>query len=205
MPEPPPGGFLTRHLFEQPWIAAGLLGFLGALVLWRALSSGERRGQIVGAVLVALGLIAALIGSIVTTPGEHAAATVRRFVAAVEAADQAAALALLADNATLSFERPENPPMPRSAIELALRVVSTTQRIESNRITHLRGYTLDRQTGIVHMACWTETASSMGNVPSQWVIRVTRREAPEGERWQVARITCISIAGRAPERRAFGI
>jgi ketosteroid isomerase-like protein len=193
MPDPPATSPLTRYLFENPWPGTLGLGLIGILLLWRALAGGQRRLLLFGIVAVALAAANLRLSVAVTTAGEHAKQTVRELVAAAVDADIAAASALFEPDAIINFDRPENPSLGRATIDRGLESLAGRNRVESNSTTLLKGFTLDDGTGLVHLGCWTRTASSMANTPSQWVLRVRRQ--PDGA-WQISRVTCVSIAGR---------
>lgn len=180
-------------MLENPWPAAIVLALLGGLLIWRALADGRQRILAAGAAAWAVAIVLLVVGWAVTTSGEHARSTVQRLIVAVVDADVATASGLFEPEATINFDRPENPSLPRSVIDRGLDSLAGLNRIESHSTTLLKGYSLDGDTGIVHLGCWTQTASSMGTVPSQWVLRVRRQ--PDGS-WRIARLTCVSIAGR---------
>ena len=184
---------VSRYLFENPWPGAVALVLLGLILLWRARADGGRRVLLAGlSALTLAGLLLAL-AALVTTPGEHGRSLVRRLVDAAEAGDVAGASALFEPDATINFDRPDNPSMGRSVIDRGLASLADRHRVESNSVSRLRGTTVDGRTGSVELSCWTQTASSMGNIPSQWIFRV--RQQPDGS-WLIDRMTCVSIAGR---------
>jgi len=197
VPDPPASDLFTRYVFEQWWPLAALLAIIGGVVLWRGLVEERSRLEIAGAAALLLGAIVAVTGWLVTTAGEHAKVVTRQFVDLAVEGDAVMASRLLTGTATLNVGRPENPGMDESAIIAMLDQLGSTYAIERNSITSLRGYSADTDTGVVHLACWTETVNSYGQVPSQWVLQVRRQ--PEGT-WKIARITCVSIAGRIPDR-----
>jgi len=193
MPDPPNTSALARFLFENPWPGTLGLGLVGVLLLWRALTGGRQRLLAIGAIALALAAGNLLLAMAVTTSGEQAKETVKRLVSAAVDADIAAASSLFEPEAIINFDRPENPSLGRSTIDRGLESLAGRNRVESNSTTLLKGFSLDDETGLVHLACWTRTASSMANIPSQWVFRVRRQ--PDGA-WQISRVTCVSIAGR---------
>lgn len=195
MPTPPPTSAFTRYLLENPWPGALVLGFVGAILLWRGLSDGRRGLVLAGAIAVVAAMLNVGVAALITTAGEHARRTVREFVEAAVAGNAAEASARLTDDVTINFERPENPSMDRTLIDRGLDAVATRHRVESNSVTMLKGFTVNGDTGVVHLGCWTQTATSMGSIPSQWVMRVKR--GADGS-WRITRMTCVSIAGRPP-------
>ena len=179
-----------------------VLVVMGAAIGLRGARTGHGRKLAIGAGLIALGAIVSSVAWFVTTAGERAVAITRALVTAAEAGDPAAGMALMAPDATLHFDRPESPGLPIDAIARGLDSVATEHVIESNKITWIRGYTVDGDTGVAYLACWTTTATSMGAVPSQWAVRAKRQ--PDGS-WKIARITCVTIAGRKPDAGIFGL
>jgi len=176
---------LTRWLFENPWPLAIALALLGAVLVLRGLGDGRRPLLVGGGAAVALALAALLVGSVVTTPGEHAAAIVRRLVAHAEQAETDAALGLFADDAVMNYGRRENPGTAIADIRRALSALEGRHRIESNRVRRLVAVTLDEETGEVELSCSTTTGSSSGAVPTDWIVRVRRID---GE-WRIDRLT----------------
>lgn len=197
MPDPPASDLFTRYVLEQWWVSTALLVILGGVVLWRGLVEERSRLEIAGAIALVIAAGVALTGWLVTTAGEHATVVTREFVDLAVAGDAVMASRLLTGTATLNVGRPENPGMDESAIIAMLDQLTSNYAIERNSITSLRGYSADAGTGVAHLACWTETVNSYGQVPSQWVLQVRRQ--PDGS-WKIARITCVTIAGRIPDR-----
>ncbi|MCA9285624.1 MAG: hypothetical protein KDA22_10430 [Phycisphaerales bacterium] len=196
MPDPPSSSLFTRFVLENPWPAGILLLAIAAIVAWRELNGGTVRRLAPAGIAALLGLLVLGAGWAVETSGEHARRVVARFVRDAEAGDVDAMDLLLAPDAALALGRADAPGMDRSAVDAAIATLEGANRIESNTITRLRGYTADAGTGVVHLSCLTTTASSYGNVPSHWVIRVRRQT--DGS-WLIDRLACIEIAGRKPE------
>lgn len=176
---------LTRWLFENPWPAAIALALLGVALLVRWIGDQRRPLLVGGGVAIALALAALLVGSIVTTPGEHAALVVRRLVEHAERAETDAAVALFAEGAVLNYGRRENPGTAIEDIRRALSALEGRHRIDSNRIRRLEAVTLDGKTGEVELSCSTTTASSSQAVPTDWIVRV---RLVDGQ-WRIDRLT----------------
>ena len=63
---------------------------------------------------------------------------------------------------------------------------------------------LDDRTGEVELSCSTETARSMGAVPTNWVIRVRKTgDSEAGAAWKIDRITFESVYGKPPTPRIW--
>lgn len=195
MPDPPASSLLTRYVLENPWPAALLLLLIAAVITWRQLNGGTLRGLAVAALVAVLGIAVALVGVFVQTPGEHAVKAARALVADAERGRAAAISGHFEPEAVINFGSVTSPAFDRSVINRAITSLASENRITSNQVTRLRGYTADPRTGVVHLSCITETASSYGPVPSHWVIQF--RLQADGS-WQVDRITCLEVAGRPP-------
>jgi hypothetical protein len=183
LPQSPP--MLTRWLFENPWPLAIALALVGAVLLVRWLGDRSRPLLAGGGVAIVLAVAALLVGGVVTTPGEHAEAVVRRLVGHAERAETDAAVALFAEGAVLNYGRRENPGTAIEDIRRALSALEGRHRIESNRVRRLAAVTLDEETGEVELSCSTTTSSSSQAVPTDWIVRVRRID---GE-WRIDRLT----------------
>ena len=192
-------GFVTAWLFENPVPLAAILGVVALLLGWRALTGGSRRELLVAAVAAVLGLGAILVGRAVVTPGEEARAVVEQLVAFAEEAETGRASELFAPNAVLNYGRRENSGVSIEAIRSALASLANSNRIESNRITRLVYRTLDEKTGEVELSCSTETARSMGVIPTSWIMRARKT----GDAWRIDRITFESVFGKPPTPRIW--
>ncbi len=182
---PQSAAMLTRWLFENPWPLAIALGVAAALLVMRWLSDRRRPILLGGCAAAALAVGALLAGSMVTTPGEHAEAVVRRLVEHAERAETDAAVALFAEGAVLNYGRRENPGTAIEDIRRALSALEGRHRIESNRIRRLEAVTLDGKTGEVELSCSTTTSSSSGAVPTDWIVRVRLVDGA----WRIDRLT----------------
>ena len=196
--------WLDRWLFENPVPVAAVLGAVAAILAWRALSGGSRRELVGAGIAAVLGLGVVFAGRTVVTPGEEARTVTEQLVAFAEEAETNRAAALFAPNAVLNYGRRENSGVSIEAIRGALASLATSNRIEANRITRLVCRTLDERTGEVELSCSTETARSMGAVPTNWIIRVRKTgDSDAGTAWKIDRITFESVFGKPPTPRIW--
>ena len=196
--------WMTAWLFENPVPLALALGAIAAVLAWRALSGGSRRELLGAGIAAVLGLSAVFAGRLVVTPGEEARVITEQLVTFAEEAETNRAAALFAPNAVLNYGRRENSGVSIEAIRGALASLATSNRIEANRITRLVCRTLDDRTGEVELSCSTETARSMGAVPTNWVIRVRKTgDSEAGAAWKIDRITFESVYGKPPTPRIW--
>jgi len=200
MPDPPSTNLFTTYVLESPWLLAGLLLVVAAFLIYRGMREGLMRTAAAGGIVTVLALGVVLTGMLVTTAGEHSRNLVRAIVHAAEEGDVATVTMLFDDDATLHFDRPENPGFAIDSLRRAAGTLADSNRIDGNVITQLRGYTVDRDRGIVHLTCRTTTRGSRGPVVSRWVIHVGRDDRG---RWLATRITCVSIAGQSPSPSLF--
>jgi len=200
MPDPPSTSLVTTYLFENPWPLIGALLAVAAILLWRGLREGLGRMAMAGVVAALLAVVVFLASVVVTTPGEHARALVRTMVSAAEEGDIRTITLLFGDDATLHFDRPENPGYAIDSLNRAASTLADINRIESNSITQFRAYTVDADSAIVHLGCRTTTVASRGPVGSRWVIHVGRDA--DGQ-WRIERITCVSIMNQPPSPSLF--
>lgn len=199
MPEPPPSGLLTRYVLENPWpLGVGLI-LIGFVVAWVRLREERRDGLLIGGLMLALGGVVLALGALVTTAGEHAKVITRQLVSAAEVPDVNAAMGLFASGASFHFGSPRSPGLAMDYIRSRVALLETRWRIDSNRVTMLKGFTESSTAGVVHLACWTDLGG--GAIPSQWVLRVTRQE--DGT-WKIAQLTSVSVAGRDSSPEALG-
>ena len=196
--------WLDRWLFENPVPVAVVLGAVAAILAWRALSGGSRRELVGAGVAAVLGLGVVFAGRMVVTSGVEARAVTEQLVTFAEEAETNRAAALFAPNAVLNYGRRENSGVSIDAIRGALASLATSNRIEANRITRLVCRTLDERTGEVELSCSTETARSMGAVPTNWIIRVRKTgDSDAGAAWKIDRITFESVFGKPPTPRIW--
>jgi hypothetical protein len=194
MPPPPPVGFFTRYVLENPWPLGIVLFAVAVIAGWRAMRGGSGRLGAAG-VVAALGVAVLIAGAAVVTSGERARQVVLQVVDAAVAGDVGGASSLFAGDATLALGSTANPGFPREAIEQRLDHLDDRYRIDSNDVTTLRAYSTARQAAVVHLACRTVLAAVPVPVPTEWVVEVTRQD--DGT-WKISRVTWISIAGRSP-------
>lgn len=187
---------MTRWLFENPWPLAIVLAAIGAIALWRGLTDESRPLRRLGAGALALAVATWSAGRLVTTPGEHAERVTLALVAAAEAGDTDAAMALFAPNAVLNYGRRENQGVAIAEIRDAFATLEDRHRIASNRIRRLEVRTLDAQTGEVELSCSTSTETYEGAIPTDWVLRV--RRFGDGEDWRIDRLTFETLFARSP-------
>ncbi len=195
MPEPPDVGWLTRHLFENPYPVSLAALAIAAGLAWIGLRDARRDRLVAAVVLAALGGSALLTGALVTTAGERARVVAQDLVAAAVDGDIPAAMRLLDDEAILAFGSPKNPGFGLDSIHDRLTRLTDRHPVESNRTRTLRAYTESPERAIVHLACVTEVVRGYGLTASQWVLRI---EADADGIPNVVHITCVSINGRTP-------
>ncbi len=195
--ELPNSPLFTRLFAESPWtLALPLLLVAAGLAWW-----GARREQVkpilagVAMLLAAAGVLA--IAAMRTSPGEHAAATVRALVAAAESADMQAFGSLFAEDASMHYGGPQAPGDDMTTFLRAAQSLAGRHRIESNTITELDYSTADDSTGAVLLGCRTETASGYGPIPTRWYFRV--HQSPDG-RWLIEQIAWLKMANQQPSR-----
>jgi len=193
-PPPPSAAPLSRMLFESPWLFVGVLGAATLFLLVAGLREGRFDRLKVAAGTGGIAILLVLVSSLVTTPGEHAKATVRRFVEAVVAADATTANSLLAPDVAFHVGDPGNMAFPRDYLASAVEWATSRYAIESNRIRRLDAWTTSDGRGLVHLGCFTVPATG-GPVPTQWVIETS--EQPDGS-WAIERMTWIGLLGRRP-------
>ena len=191
--------WLNTWLFEHPVPLAVILGAAATALGWRGWTAGSRRALLAAGVAAVLGLGALAAGRLVVTPGEEARTVTEQLVAFAEEAETERAAQLFAPNAVLNYGRRENPGVSIEAIRGALASLATSNRIEANRITRLEIRTIDADTGEVELSCSTETARSMGAIPTSWVVRVRRSVGA----WRIDRLTFESVFGKAPTPRIW--
>ncbi len=198
MPDTARSGLITSFVLENPWPLAIVLALVAATILWMGLQRDDRRFAVPAAVTFALGVLILTIGLVVETSGESAAHRTRIFVAAATDGRIDEMLAELDPDATLHVGRIENPGRPVEELRRMLDSLRSRHRIEQNTITLLDSVGTGSNTALVELACLTRTTSSLGTVPSRWLLEWER----ESDRWSIRSITAISIAGRTPTGRS---
>lgn len=197
MPEPPATGLFTRYVWENPYPLAIVLIVLSFALIWTSLHNGKLKRILPALGLGALGLGVMLGGFLVVTAGEHAQEITRKFVDAVVAEDSNTAIKLLAADASLAFDSPQNPGHDLGFLKTQISRVFDQYSISSNSITRLEGYTKSNLTGECHVTCWTYAEGGLGPVKSQWVVQVTRQG--DGS-WEISRLTCVTINDQLASR-----
>ncbi|MDI9402728.1 MAG: hypothetical protein QM516_02545 [Limnohabitans sp.] len=180
---------MNEWLFENPWPLALLLGAVALIGLWRALTGGGQRDWIAAGIAATLAALSILVGRLVVTPGEHAQAAVEEFIDRAIALDVDGAFQLFTADAVFNYGNREAPSEQVGALRSALESLKTRNRIESNRVTRIAAATLDDRTGEVEFSCSTAVERVDAAVPSRWIARVRR----VGERWQIDRLTFVSL------------
>jgi hypothetical protein len=187
---------MTRWIFENPWPLIAVLTVAGTVAIWRGSVDASRLLRQIGLVSLLLALAAYFGGRIVVTPGEHAERITRALVAAAEAGDTDAAMALFAPNAVLNYGRRENQGVAIDQIRDAFATLESRHRIASNRIRRLKVATLDARTGEVELSCSTSTATYDGAIPTDWILRVRRDDASSS--WRIDRLTFETLFAQPP-------
>ena len=188
-------GLLTRYVVENPWPLTILLLVAAIATAYTAVQRDNSKLLLIPLGIGAVAGLVLLIASLVSTPGEQAMASTREFVRAAEEGRSNDMISMLRSDATMHIGRTENAGQPLQELERELQMLDGVHRIVSNRITRLEAETIESDTVIVELGCYTETKSSFGTVPSAWLIE-WRRDA-DGT-WMVRRITAAKIAGRVP-------
>lgn len=197
MPDPPNGSLITVYVLENPYPVGVICLALAVMMGWSGLYRGRLKWLPIAVLLGLTGLGVLVTGWLVRTAGEHSRRLTQSFVDEVVAADVRRATALLAADATLAFDSPRNPGYDLKVIKDYLEKLALEKLIDSNRVTHLRGYTKSGDIGECHLTCWTTPSSGFGPVRSQWVLWVERQD--DGS-WLISRITCVSINDRPASR-----
>jgi len=185
------GDWLDNHLFADAWPVSILLAGLAIGAAALAVRTGVARLLIVATGLLIAAIAVPIADRLVTTPGEHAEAVVRSFVAAAESANLGAMRGCIDRAGSIHFGATESPGLDFAEIDRALTSLCGKHRISTNRITSLDARTEGGQ-GIVDLSCSTETASTggMGAVPTSWIIGV--RQVPDGT-WVIHRLVWTRV------------
>ena len=197
MPDIARSGFFTNFVLENPWPLAGLFTIVAGTIFWLAVQRDDRRLVIPAALVFAVAAVILAVGLLVETSGEAAADRTREFVAAASDGRIDEMLAGLDPDATLHVGRIENPGLPIEDLRRMIDALGSRHRIEQNTITLINSVGTSSDTALVELACLTRTTSSIGTVPSRWLLEWERGSG----RWLVRSITAISIAGRTPTGR----
>ncbi|MDA0294395.1 MAG: hypothetical protein O3A19_06545 [Planctomycetota bacterium] len=197
MPDIARSGFFTNFVLENPWPLAGLFTIVAGTIFWLAVQRDDRRLVIPAALVFAVAAVILAVGLLVETSGEAAADRTREFVSAASDGRIDEMLAGLDPDATLHVGRIENPGLPIEDLRRMIDALGSRHRIEQNTITLINSVGTSSDTALVELACLTRTTSSIGTVPSRWLLEWERGSG----RWLVRSITAISIAGRTPTGR----
>lgn len=199
-PQLPASPFLDATFAERPWTLALPLLMVAAGLAWWGTRTDRARPILAGAALVLAAAATVAAAALRTSPGEHAAETVRALVDAAERGDVEGIRACMAEDASMHYGGPESPGDDLGRLMRAAESLGGRNRIESNDVTELSLATAGPDRGVVLLGCRTATVSSWGPVPTRWWIEV--RRGPDG-RWLVDRLAWISLAGQAPSRGAL--
>jgi len=195
--ELPASPLFTRLFAESPWTLAFPLLVVAAVLAWWG-ARNDRVKPILWAVCLLLAAAGTLaLAAMRTSPGEHAAETVRALVAAAEAGDMDALRACFAPDASMHYGSPESPGDDLNRLMAAAEGLRGRNRIESNTITELGIATTEEGQGLVLLGCRTTTVSSYGAVPTRWWISV--KEQADG-RWLIERLAWIRLLNQVPAR-----
>ena len=197
MPDIARSGFFTNFVLENPWPLAGLFTIVAGTIFWLAVQRDDRRLVVPAALVFAVAAVILAVGLLVETSGEAAADRTRDFVSAASDGRIDEMLAGLDPDATLHVGRIENPGLPIEDLRRMIDALGSRHRIEQNTITLINSVGTSSDTALVELACLTRTTSSIGTVPSRWLLEWERGSG----RWLVRSITAISIAGRTPTGR----
>lgn len=196
-PQLPASPFLDGTFAEHPWPLALPLLLAAAGLAWWGTRTERAKPILAGAGLVLAAAATLAAAAMRTSPGEHAAETVRALVAAAERGDVEGIRACMAEDASMHYGGPESPGDDLGRLMRAAESLAGRNRIESNDVTELSIATAAPDRGVVLLGCRTATTSSYGAVPTRWWIEV--RLGPDG-RWLIDRLAWISLAGQPPAR-----
>ena len=194
MPEPPAKGLVNQYILEDPLLMTGLLAAVALVIGIIALRDGRRNGQIAAGVLLGLAGLVFALGMLVTTPGEHAEATVRDFTAAIEANDADAAIAKLSPDAAIRLGTPNNPPSGPFTARQRVESFMSTYSVKSHTNTRVDGYPSPDQddVGRVYLGCITSVETGLGyGTPTTWIVDVEK--ASSGD-WKITSLAWITMA-----------
>lgn len=197
MPDPPRVGLFTRYVLENPYPVAIGVGLIAVWFLWKGLREGHSKSQRIGLSGISVAILVFIIASLVTTSGEHAKALTRSLIKATVEADAVMVMSHFASNATMSYVSPNNPGLSIDFVEKQAIRLESQFTVESNRINSLKGYTLTKDSAIVHLSCSTTIAGGYGATPTRWVLRIERQD---DNSWKIVRFTWISIYNQPPPK-----
>ena len=197
MNDEPAESLFTRYVLENPWPAGIFLLLTGFALVMIWFNRGENRLFTAAAGSFALGGLVFLIAWLVQTPGEQAREVVREMVGHAEQGEVDEMIEMISPDASLHLGSLKRPGRSFSQLEASLRTLEAGNRISSNTITRLRGWSTSSDSALVQLGCRTETAQGWSAVPTSWMFELERAE--DGE-WSVTRIAFRSLAGKEPTR-----
>ena len=193
MPDAPHVSFFTRYVLEQPLPVAVVLLAIAGVLGFVALRDGRRNLLYAGAAALLLAVAVYVTGQLVETSGEKAEALTKRFVALAVAGDTVGTMALFSDDAVLTLVSPTSEALSIALVRSGVDMVARRYTIDENRITQLRGYTVDSDHAIVHMTCMTTVLGTTNQ--TQWVLSV--REQADGS-WKIEKLTWVNVNRQRP-------
>jgi hypothetical protein len=195
-PPLPPGPFLERVLFEQPFgLVTGLA--LAAVVAFVILNrrGQARAGLISGATLALLAAGAYLLSAIVETPREQIARAARSLVDATAAADTRAIAPMLAPDARLvsRFRIPGEPigeaGLDKEGIIAAVEhALGRSHPLKDHSVKEVQSQIDGPASGRTQVKVWVQLEMGVPNT-SWWLIRWRR----DGEQWRATSIEPLEI------------
>lgn len=193
MPDAPHVSFFTHYVLEWPLpVAVVLLAIAGAFG-FVALRDGRLNFYAVAGGLALLAGAIYALGSVVETSGEKAEDATLAFEKLAVAGNVSGAMAMFADSAVLTLVSPTSEAQSLEYIRNGLNLVATRYPIDDNRVTQLRGYTVDSDHAIVHMTCMTDIHGTSSQ--SRWVLSV-RRQADDS--WKIDKLTWVDFNRQKP-------
>jgi ketosteroid isomerase-like protein len=193
MPDAPDVTFFTRFVLEQPLPVAVVLVAIAGVLGFVARRDGNRRLLYAAGAALLLAVIVYVISQLVETSGEKAETLTKQFVRLAVAGDAVGTMALFSDDAVLTLVTPTSEAQSIALVRSGVEAVARRYMIDDNRITQLRGYTVDGDHAIVHMTCMTEVAGTTAQ--TQWVLSV--REQADGS-WKVEKLTWVNVNRQRP-------
>lgn len=194
MPDPPDVNLFTRYVLENPYPLSGVLVVAALVAAWIGLREGRKPPLMVAGGGLVLAAAVFAVGSWIVTPAERGEVVTRQMVEHIVRGDIDTAMTLFSEDAAFAVGSPQNPGMDINFIRRQAEWLHGRYTIQSNRLSSLRGYTESPTRAVVHMNCRTDV-DGRGATPTQWVVWID--EQPDG-RWQVSRLTMISLYGRTP-------
>ena len=200
MPPEARTGFIEGWILDNPWPLAIMIMVVAVVVFLIAMQRDDRRLLQIALAGGGVSLLVLAIGLFIETKGESARIRTRGFVQAAVDGRIDDMLDTLDDDVTLHVARVQTPGYPRSNLEIALDGLRSRHRIEDNSITLLDSATSPDGAVWVELACMTRTNSTVGWVPSRWILEWQRSET---DGWRIRSITAMKIAGTVPRDAAI--